>query len=106
MSYVGPFKTVTICGSMRFKDEMLRQADRLSRDGHIVLFPFVTFTAEEQANGHPDKVMLDRMRLAKIDRSAFIHVVNVGGYIGASTRGEIDYAKLTGKPVVYTEGPK
>ncbi len=32
-----------------------------------------------------------------------IYVINVGGYIGSSTRSEIEYAKATGKPVRYLE---
>jgi hypothetical protein len=32
-----------------------------------------------------------------------IYVINVGGYIGSSSRSEIDYAKATGKPVRYLE---
>ena len=30
-------------------------------------------------------------------------VINVGGYIGESTRSEIVYAQATGKPVRYLE---
>jgi hypothetical protein len=30
-----------------------------------------------------------------------IFVINVGGYIGESTRSEIEYAKRTGKAVRY-----
>ena len=32
-----------------------------------------------------------------------IFVINVGGYIGSSTRSEIEYAKATGKTVRYLE---
>ncbi len=32
-----------------------------------------------------------------------IFVVNVGGYIGSSTRSEIEYAIVHGKPVRYLE---
>ena len=32
-----------------------------------------------------------------------IYVINVGGYIGDSTRSEIEYAKATGKQVYYLE---
>lgn len=32
-----------------------------------------------------------------------IFVINVGGYIGSSTRSEIEYANATGKPVRYLE---
>ncbi len=48
--------------------------------------------------------MLDDMHKRKIDMADEIFVINVGGYIGASTRSEIEYAKATGKPVNYLEG--
>lgn len=38
-----------------------------------------------------------RMHLAKIDLSDEIYVVNVGGYIGESTRREIAYARQNKK---------
>jgi hypothetical protein len=34
-----------------------------------------------------------------------IFVINVGGYIGSSTRSEIEYAIMTNKPVKYLEPP-
>lgn len=34
-----------------------------------------------------------------------IYEINVGGYIGSSTRSEIDYATATGKLVNYLEQP-
>jgi len=45
------------------------------------------------------KEMLDDMHKRKIDMSDEIYVINVGGYIGSSTRWEIDYAIATGKAV-------
>jgi hypothetical protein len=49
------------------------------------------------------KEMLDDMHLRKIDMADEIFVINVGGYIGSSTRGEIEYARKTGKVVRYLE---
>ena len=47
--------------------------------------------------------MLDDMHKRKIDMADEIYVLNVGGYIGSSTRSEIEYAKATGKEVRYLE---
>ena len=47
--------------------------------------------------------MLDRQHLAKIDLADEIYVINVGGYIGDSTRREIAYAEFKGKSIVYLE---
>jgi hypothetical protein len=106
VSFRGPdrYRVVTICGSMRFKAEMLEAADRLSRQGFIVLMPFCTFAPEEQLTSH-DKTMLDRMHFTKIDMSDSIYVVNVGGYVGNSTANELRYAELSHKTVYYLEGP-
>ena len=47
--------------------------------------------------------MLDDMHKRKIDMADEIFVINKGGYIGESTRSEIEYAKSIGKPVRYLE---
>ena len=47
--------------------------------------------------------MLDEMHKRKIDMADEIYVINVGGYIGSSTKSEIEYAKKTGKTVKYLE---
>ena len=49
------------------------------------------------------KEMLDDMHKRKIDMADEIFVINVGGYIGDSTRSEIEYAINTGKKVNYLE---
>lgn len=38
------------------------------------------------------KSQLDKLHLEKIIRSSAILVLNIGGYIGASTSSEIDFA--------------
>ena len=49
------------------------------------------------------KEMLDKMHLQKIDMADEIFVINVGGYIGDSTRREIAYAEKSGKTVRFLE---
>ena len=49
------------------------------------------------------KEMLDDMHLRKIDMADEIFVINVGGYIGDSTRREIAYAEQTEKTIKYLE---
>ena len=43
------------------------------------------------------------MHKEKIKISDTIYVVNVGGYIGTSTKSEIEYAKSLGKEILYLE---
>lgn len=47
------------------------------------------------------KAMLDDMHKRKIDMADAIYVINVGGYIGESTRSEIEYAKKHGKTIFF-----
>ena len=50
--------------------------------------------------------MLDDMHKRKIDMADSIYVINVGGYIGESTRSEIEYARKNGKAIQYLEPEK
>lgn len=47
--------------------------------------------------------ILDKIHRKKIDISDAIYVVNINGYIGESTRKEIEYANNNGKEVIYHE---
>jgi hypothetical protein len=99
-----PFPVVTICGSMKFYDRMLKVAARLTSAGHIVLMPHdASLTGIENKTAIEHGAMLDEMHRAKIRLSGSIYVVNTGGYIGESTRGEIDYATKLGLPIQYDE---
>ena len=49
------------------------------------------------------KKLLDDIYKRKIDMSDEIYVINKGGYIGESTRSEIEYAKKKNKIVNYME---
>lgn len=95
------YPVVTICGSMRYQHQMMRHAADLTRDGYIVLAPFVA----DYINGKPSdtvKRMLDDMHTHKIDMANQIHVI--GEHIGESTRREISYAKSKGVLIVYYDG--
>ena len=43
------------------------------------------------------------MHKRKIDMADEIFVINKDGYVGTSTRSEIEYATKTGKKVVFME---
>ena len=105
------YKVITLCGSIRFKDEFIREQRRLTLEGNIV-FSLGLFGYPEDAEiwkGMDEttrfriKKMLGEMHKQKIDMSDEILVINVGGYIGDSTKSEIEYAMKTGKKVVYLE---
>ena len=98
---------ITICGSTRFKDQILNTARDLTLMGHIVLTPCVFHHAEETELTTEEKIRLDNLHKEKINMSDAIFVVNVDGYIGESTYGEIDWATRMKKQVFFlVEPPK
>lgn len=101
-------RVVCLCGSTRFREafEAASRAEGLA--GRITLTVSCfghsgDLPAEACIDGHPTKTMLDELHKRKIDLADEILVVNVGGYIGTSTRSEIAYAEQHGKPVRYLE---
>lgn len=93
---------VTICGSMRFLDQMLQVAADETAKGNIVLAPFSVVAPEHQASAF--KAMLDRLHAEKIDMAEQIVVVtNQHGYVGDSTRREMGYALSIGKTMQVCE---
>lgn len=104
----GPRPTIVVlCGSTRFVDEFNRQRKLLTEAGLIVLsIEVVTSQPRESDPQHTDPVLkarLDELHKRKIDLADEVFVLNVGGYIGESTRSEIEYAEKIGRPVDYLE---
>ena len=95
-------KTYTLCGSIRFEKEMREVAYYLeTQKGYNILQCIYTVigatpTAE-------DLLALELAHYQKIDISDAIYVVNIGGYIGNSTKNEIEYAKKHNKEIIYHE---
>ena len=101
---VGKYKVITLCGSTKFKDEFLQQQKRLTLEGNIVIsVGMFGHSGDQEVWSEGVKDMLDDMHKRKIDMADEIFVINVGGYIGSSTKSEIEYAKNTGKIVRYLE---
>ncbi len=104
------YPVVTLCGSTRFKDEFYEAQKRLTLEGNIVISvdPFGHSGNQEVWDGMDEdtlskwfcvktKEMIDDMHKRKIDMADSSYVINGGGYIGESTRSEINYAEKTGK---------
>lgn len=103
-------EVVVLCGSTRFKDDFEREARRLGLDGKIVLTVAVfghsgDLPPEACIDGHPVKTALDELHKRKIDLADRVLVINPGGYIGSSTRSEIEYAEWFEKPIDYLVDP-
>ena len=110
---VGGYRVITLCGSTRFKDAFMEVQKQLTLDGNIVISVGLfghsgdneVWEGMDEDTLTKTKLMLDDMHKRKIDMSDGIYVINVGGYIGDSTRSEIEYAKRTGKDIQYLEEP-
>lgn len=108
---VGEYKVITLCGSTRFKDAFMEAQKKLTLEGNIVISVGLfghSGDSEVWENMPEDtltrtKEMLDDMHKRKIDMADEIFVINVGGYIGSSTRSEIEYAISSGKGIKYLE---
>lgn len=96
---------VCLCGSTRFVDEFNRQRKELTEAYAIVLsIEVVTTQARDIDPQHVNielKLRLDELHKRKIDLADRVHVLNVDGYIGESTRSEIEYATKRGKVITY-----
>lgn len=103
---------VTLCGSTRFGHAFREANLRETLAGRIVQ----TIGCDMRSDGElfadlpQDEVekikeRLDLLHLWKIYRSDEILVLNVGRYIGESTRREIEYAQQVGKRIRYLVDP-
>lgn len=108
---VGGYKVITLCGSTRFKDQFIEAQKRLTLEGNIVIsVGLFGHSGDQEVWENMDegtmtktKKMLDDMHKRKIDMADGIYVINVGGYIGESTRSEIAYARASGKTIEFLE---
>ena len=101
---VGPYKVITLCGSTRFRDAFTEVQKELTLAGNIVIsVGLFGHSGDDEVWAPGTKEMLDDMHKRKIDMADEIFVINVSGYIGESTRSEIEYAKSAGKAIRYLE---
>lgn len=101
---VGKYKVITLCGSTKFKDAFIETQKNLTLQGNIVIsVGLFGHCGDDEVWTEGTKAMLDDMHKRKIDMADEIFVINVGGYIGESTRSEIEYAERNGRTVKYLE---
>lgn len=111
VDFGGPRPPITVlCGSTRFSEAYQEANLRLTVAGHIVLSIGCDTRSDHElwrdmseAEIEALKDQLDVLHKRKIDLADEVFVLNVGGYIGSSTRSEIEYAEKLGKPLRYLE---
>jgi hypothetical protein len=114
-------KIICLCGSTRFTDEMLVKQWELTKKGYIVLswcalpakyyehiqiaLGIYTFTDEHAHIGDIEGVkgIVDEVHKRKIDLADIVYIMNVGGYVGKSTKEEIRYAIKHDKDLQWLE---
>ena len=106
MNSAKKYNIITLCGSIKFKDEFIKVQEKLTLDGNIVFTPNFFNNIRKEDIDEKMKKMLDEMHKQKIDMSDEIYIINLGGYIGESTKTEIEYAKTKGKNISYLESIK
>ncbi|GAB3093873.1 hypothetical protein [Isoptericola nanjingensis] len=89
MDVDGRPKVVCLCGSLRFQDLFESERRRLTALGVIVLGP----EPIDGALTPTTREALGQLHLRRIDLADEVRVVSEGGYLGAATRREIDYAR-------------
>ena len=101
---VGKYKVITLCGSTKFKEKFLEVQKQLTLQGNIVIsVGLFGHSGDNEVWTEGMKEMLDDMHKRKIDMADEIFVINKNGYIGSSTKSEIEYAIKTNKKVYYME---
>lgn len=99
---------VCLCGSTRFSDAFKAANLRETIEGKIVLSIGCDTKCDSDliALGsltNEAKEALDDLHKRKIDIADEVLILNVGGYVGDSTRSEIEYAKKHGKRLRWLE---
>lgn len=93
-------KIITLCGSLKFKKEMMTIAEKMTLDGYCILTP-VYPVSEDIKRTKEQLIKLKEAHFKRIELSDAILVVNINNYIGESTNLEIDYTKKIGKEIIY-----
>lgn len=95
---IGKYLVINLCGITCFKDQFLEVKKRITLAGNIVIcVGLFGCGVDDGVWTEVSKEMLDDMHKRTIDMAYGIYVINVGGYIGESTRSEIEYAYMERK---------
>lgn len=93
-------KTITICGSMKFAEQMRQIAWRLETEQGVNVLQCVYNERNELITDDALK-RLTSAHYKKIDLSDAVYIVDIDGHIGAAVEQEIAYAKEKGKELIF-----
>ena len=96
------YSVVLLIGSTKFKDVFLEVEEKLALKGYLIFTPSVyNQSGEVPECGVDTKKILDTAPNIKICRSEIVVFFDKDGYIGSSTKKQIEWAELLNKPVLY-----
>ena len=96
------YSVVLLVGSTKFKKIFLEVEEKLALKGYLVFTPSVyNQSGKVPKCGVETKKILDTAAKMKVCRSDIVIVIDKEGYIGNSTKSQIEWAKLLNKPVLY-----
>ena len=96
------YSVVLLIGSTKFKDVFLEVEEKLALKGYLVFTPSVyNQSGEVPGCGVATQKILDTAAKMKVCRSDIVIVIDKDGYIGSSTKKQIEWAELLNKPVLY-----
>ncbi len=94
-------KIMTICGSYKFKKQMTEICEKLTLEGNCVFAPNELTRVDKESYTQDEMLMFARMHKEKIKLSDAVFIVDIDGYIGNSTKSEIELAQALGKEIIY-----
>lgn len=95
-------KVITLCGSLKFKKEMMETAEKMVLEGNCILTPVYPILEDFERTEEQLK-KLKEAHFKRIELADAILVINKDNYIGKSTKLEIEYAEKLGKEIIYLE---
>ncbi|HCJ32494.1 MAG TPA: hypothetical protein DHV70_06380 [Firmicutes bacterium] len=94
-------KVITICGSLKFQNEMMSVSEKLSLEGNCVFMPVYPVIKRKRNKEELDN--LKKIHFKKVELSDAIFVINKDKYTGEGTNLEIEYVKKSSKEILYLE---
>jgi hypothetical protein len=92
---------ITLCGSTKFKQEYLDVNKWLTLQGNIVISVSLFGQADGEKITEEEKKTLDKIHFEKINLCDEIFIIDPEGYIGNSTKREIEHAESSSKGTRY-----
>lgn len=95
------YPTIVIIGPTKYAKQFRTSAQYFQILGYVVLTTFIYDGIDGKPCSQAMQDMFEELGCQRIDMADEVFVINVDGYIGDSTKKELEYAKSIGKPISY-----